>query len=34
MGAIAISVLVSLIAIVGLIYFKMQDRKEQKTHKA
>ncbi len=34
MGAIVISVLVSLIAIVGLIYFKMQDRKEQKTHKA
>lgn len=34
MGAIVISVLVSLIAIVGLIYFKMQDRKAQKTHKA
>ena len=34
MGTIVISVLVSLIAIVGLIYFKIQDRKEQKTHKA
>ncbi len=34
MGTIVISVLVSLIAIVGLIYFKIQDRKEQKAHKA
>ncbi len=34
MGTIIISVLVSLIAVGGLIYFKVQDRKERKTHKA